>query len=93
MATQQKENLCGVLVSQLVSGGGLTPEEKTHLAECEGCMGEVVRQLDESQRNRSAESASVGSENLTSHPRDGAQRALEHGRKVFEREFRVSVSK
>ncbi len=92
MSAQQDEHLCGAVVAKITSGQPLSPDEKTHLTECEGCMEEVIRQLDQSHGNKSTKSVS-GSNNGVSHPRNDAQQALEHGRKVFEREFGVSLLK
>ncbi len=74
-------------------GESLDTDEKSHLAECERCMAEIVRNLDRSARTEPNEVGEVlGSANgALNHARPEAQKALEQGRRVFEREFGISL--
>jgi hypothetical protein len=79
MTTKGNESRCGVPVAKLLSGKSLSSEERSHLAECAVCLEEVVCQLDQSRGKRDERG------------REGAECALQHGRKVFEREFDVAL--
>jgi hypothetical protein len=95
MATQEKDQLCGKLVRKLTAGEPLDAAEKSHLAACEGCMAEAVRALDEAAANGSKGPglAAGGTNGDLSRARPEAQKALEQGRRVFEREFGISLPK
>ena len=64
----------------------LSAEAKAHFADCEICIAEVTKLLDQASQSRSgiAQDAS----NLPSE----AQQALAHGRQVLQREFGISVA-
>jgi hypothetical protein len=87
MATQEKDLMCESLVRKITTGESLDDAEKSHLAECEGCMSQVVRSLDES-----AAKEAHGLNGDVAHARPEAKKALEQGRRVFEREFGISLS-
>jgi hypothetical protein len=76
--------MCEDLVRKLMAGESLEEAEKSHLAGCEGCMAEVVKRLDETPAG--------GTNGDCSRARPEARKALEQGRRVFEREFGISLS-
>ena len=86
MTMREKDLMCDDLVQKLTTGIPLTPAEKSHLAECEDCMVRVVTALDES-------AARNGTHSELSRERPEAMKALEHGRRVFEREFGITFAK
>jgi hypothetical protein len=95
MSTPDSNGMCPGLIEKLTSGQHLNDAEKDHLIECPGCMAEVVRHLQQV-RERSAELTGEGraaSNNDQVHTRAEATKALEHGRRVFAREFGLSLSK
>ena len=81
MTTQEKILHCETLVHKVTTGEPLNEAEKTHLANCEHCIAEMVRTLD----------GTVCTE--VNGDRPNAQTALKHGRRVFEREFGIMLSK
>jgi hypothetical protein len=84
MATQEKDRICATLAQKLIASESLTDAERSHLATCEQCMTQAVAMLDELARN--GEHAPT---DRTARPE--ALKALEHGRRVFEREFGISL--
>ena len=86
MTMREKDLMCDDLVQKLTTGISLNPAEKSHLAECEDCMARVVTALAES-------AARKGTHNEGSCDRPEARKALEHGRRVFEREFGIVFPK
>ena len=80
MTMREKDLMCDDLVQKLTTGIPLTAAEKSHLAECEDCMVRVVTALDESASRN-------GTKSELNRERPEAMKALEHGRRVFEREF------
>jgi hypothetical protein len=95
MATQQKDQMCENLVRKITTGQSLDDAEKSHLAVCEGCMAQVVRRLDESAATEThgRGMAAGGNNGDLTRARPEAKKALEQGRRVFEREFGISLSK
>jgi len=95
MATQATDQMCEILVRKITTGEPLDDAEKAHLAVCASCMDEVVRTLDESAtRGTHSNETAAGSRNGDlGHIRPEAKQALEHGRRVFEREFGISLAK
>lgn len=89
MPTQQNDQMCGNVVQKLTLGEPLDDAEKTHLATCEDCMAQIVKTLDESAASEANGHAGVNGD-LT-HARPEAKKALEQGRKVFEREFGITL--
>ena len=73
------------LATKLLGGQHWTEAEKTHVLDCEHCLGYVLEALD---RRKKAEGHAP--ESVRSRP--AAQRALEHARQVFQREFGISLS-
>ena len=95
MTTQEKDQTCNNLVRKITMGESLNDAEKSHLAVCESCLAEVVRVLDESAAREPHGLGMAASEvngDIT-QARPEAKKALEHGRRVFEREFGISLSK
>ena len=86
MAMREKDLMCDALIQKLTTGIPLDAAEKSHLAECEDCMIRVVTALGES-------SARKGTNGKPGRERPEAVKALEHGRKVFEREFGITFPK
>jgi hypothetical protein len=95
MATQEKDQMCNNLVRKITMGEALNDAEKSHLAACEGCMAEVVKTLDEAATGEphSLGMAAGGTNGDVSQERPEAKKAIDHGRRVFEREFGISLSK
>ena len=73
------------LATKLLAGQHWTEAEKTHVVDCELCLGYVLEALDRRKKAQGHASESVRS-------RPAAQRALEHARQVFHREFGISLS-
>jgi hypothetical protein len=95
MATQDKDQVCNLLIRKITRGESLNDVEKSHLAACADCMAEVVRMLDEaatSQTNVLGQPDGTINGDLC-RERPEAKKALEQGRRVFEREFGISLSK
>jgi hypothetical protein len=95
MATQQNDQMCKDLVRKLTMGESLEDAEKSHLAVCEACVAEVVKTLDEAamREPHGPGLAASGTNGDFSQVRPAAKKALEHGRRVFEREFGIALSK
>ena len=91
MTTQEKSRVCDNLVEKITSGEPLNELEKAHLAICECCMTQIVTTLDESAMRETHGSGAINGD-LT-HARPETKKALEHGRRVFEREFGISLAK
>jgi hypothetical protein len=92
MSLPAQDQVCGTLLQKMTTRQRLSDEEKAHLAACEDCMRQVVHHLDRaattgSLTNGTAEEAS---ELNTARTRAEAIRALEQGRRVFQREFGIS---
>jgi hypothetical protein len=95
MPTQEKDQVCENLVRKMTTGEPLDDVEKSHLAACEGCLAEVVKTLDESATREPhglGRAASQTNGDFT-QVRPEAKQALEKGRRVFEREFGIALSK
>lgn len=93
MATQEKNSLCETVVLKLTTGKPLDEVEKTHLALCESCLLQLVKTLDETNKANSSGTATNGSNGTLTRERPEAKKALENGRRVFEREFGISLPK
>ena len=95
MATQEKDQICDHLVQKMTMGEALDDAEKSHLSTCEACMAQVVKKLDESSgiRAHGLGMVAIGTNGDLTHVRPEAKKALEQGRRVFEREFGISLSK
>jgi hypothetical protein len=95
MASQINDPMCDNLVRKMTVGDPLDVAEKSHLAGCEECMSKVVRTLDEAALSEShgLGMATGGTNGDLTHAGPEAKKALAHGRKVFEREFGISLSK
>jgi len=94
MVTREKDQLCINVVQKLTTYVSLNDEEKSHLAACEDCMVRIVQALDESgvvDANGREQSAERNGDRSSARPT--AINALENGRKVFEREFGISLSR
>jgi hypothetical protein len=92
---REKDQTCENLVRKITTGEFLNDGEKSHLAACEGCMAQVVRMLDESAASatQGRGMAAGGTNGDLTGARPEAKKALEQGRRVFEREFGISLSK
>jgi hypothetical protein len=90
MAMQVKDQMCENVVRKMTTGEHLDEAEKSHLATCESCMHEIVRMLDEAAEREHGRgmTASATDDELT-HLRPELKKALEHGRRVLEREFEI----
>jgi hypothetical protein len=85
MATQEKGQTCGSVAQKLLSGNSLSEAERSHLASCEECMAQAVTMLDESR---------LPGDPVPTDPKPRkATAAREHGFRVFEREFGISLRK
>ena len=93
MIIQEKDQVCKDLVWKITTSESLNDAEKSHLATCEGCMAEVVKTLDEAVvgEPHGLGMAAGGTNGDFSQARPEAKKALENGRKVFEREFGISL--
>jgi hypothetical protein len=94
MATQEKDKLCENLVRKITTGESLDDAEKSHLAVCDCCIAAVVKTLDKSAASEPHSLGRAAGEtngDLTARPE--AKKALEQGRRVFEREFGISLLK
>jgi hypothetical protein len=80
--------MCEILVQKLLAGTSLVDTERSHLANCESCIAEVVRRLDESAADENGKSGAVNGKLAQS--RADAVRAVEHGREVLKRAFGTS---
>jgi hypothetical protein len=89
------DQTCKNVVLKLTTGEHLEDGEKAHLATCERCMAEVVKQFDEAATGqRHGPGVNTGETNGGfSRARPEAKKALEQGRRVFEREFGISLPK
>ena len=84
--------VCAKVVEKMSSGRPLDAEEKAHMVECESCIAEIVRRLD---RTAEESSKSPGmnrrsGQNDAARSRPDAKRAVEHGHRIFAREFGLS---
>ena len=95
MSTQEKDQMCNNLVQRLLIGEPLNDADKSHLAICEDCMAQVVGRLDESATSQAhgLGMTAGGTNGDLTHARPEAKKALEQGRRVFEREFGISLPK
>jgi hypothetical protein len=89
MSTHQQEQVCTTLIAKLTLGHPLNASEKAHLSQCIGCMRDVIRQLD---RMAEGTAPALGGRDGSSdphlpNPNPEVIQALEHGRRVFAREF------
>lgn len=94
MPTQEKDQMCEILVRKMTMGECLNADEKAHLAVCEGCLAEIIRTLDDS-GTKIPHGSSMTSNELNgdcTSARPEAKKAHEHGRQVLEREFGITFS-
>jgi hypothetical protein len=88
------DQLCVALVKKVIGGQKLDETEKAHLANCKGCMEELVGKLDHADAE---EASAIGlnrapAEDDVARSRPAVRRALENARQVFAREFGISLS-
>ncbi len=93
MEIPEKDQMCGKVMRKLTMSDSLNTAERSHLAECESCMAEVIRILD---RSTATESNGLGgvpgnANGELYHTRREAQKALEQGRRIFQREFGIAL--
>ena len=87
------DTYCARLIEKKLSGQSLDSAEKEHLFECEACLVEILRRLDEAAEQAKKSSGNNGARdyNELARTRPEAMRALEHGRRVFAREFGITL--
>jgi len=68
---------------KLMAGESLNATEKSHLADCEECMCQLVTMLDDFRKTRK--------NGELPHRRPSALKALEKGRQTFQREFGITL--
>lgn len=92
-STQQADSFTAGIVQKMLSGQHLDDNEKNHLIECEGCMTELIRRLNQAGKEAAKSPGKNGARNYDDLARSSpeAMRALEHGRRVFAREFGISL--
>ncbi len=83
------DQFCEKLIRKFCAGQHLNDAEKAHVADCERCIIDIMRHLDAVKERKNGEAADNNSERI----RAEARHALEHGRRVFEREFGISFTK
>jgi hypothetical protein len=95
MAIQDNQQSCAALIEKVASGQALSADEKMHLVECEHCMVELVQQLNHTATTVSL-SPGINGQSVTgdgARSRPEALQALEHGQRVFAREFALDLHK
>ena len=90
---QKADSFTAAIVQKKLSGQRLDDKEKIHLFECETCMTELFRRLDEAAEEAKKASGNNGARDYDelARTRPEAMRALEHGRRVFAREFGITL--
>jgi hypothetical protein len=93
MSKHQLDQVCAKVVEKMSSRQHLDAAEKEHLGECEICMAEILRRFDEAAKEAAKSPGSNGASNHDDldRSRPEALRALEHGRRVFAREFGITL--
>jgi len=81
-------SVCEKVIEKMTSRMSLDAAEKAHLAECDNCMGEIIRRLDEAGIAKHL-SGEHSSEFSTGRP--NIKKALEKARQTFEREFGIKL--
>ncbi len=89
MRTHEGDRVCAGVVEKVIARKRLDESEKEHLASCEGCMEELVTKLDEADIQ---ETTKASEDYDHSHRRPEVQQGLETARRVFLREFGISIS-
>ena len=89
MRTHEGDRFCAGVVEKVIAGKRLDESEKEHLASCEGCMEELVTKLDEADIQ---ETTKPSGNDDHSQRRPEVEQALENARRVFSREFGISIS-
>ncbi|HBI45997.1 MAG TPA: hypothetical protein DDY78_24545 [Planctomycetales bacterium] len=90
---QKPDSFTAGIVQKKLSGQRLNDDEKIHLFECESCMTELMRRLDQAAEEAKKASGKNGARDYDelARTRPEAMRALEHGRRVFAREFGITL--
>jgi hypothetical protein len=93
MSIHESDRLCSGLVEKVISGERLDEPEKGHLANCDGCMEELVGRLDKADIEATASARLNGAPGGDELPqrRPEVTAALENARRVFSREFGISI--
>jgi hypothetical protein len=91
--TQQPDSFTAGIVQKKLSGQCLDAVEKEHLGECEICIAILFHRLDEAAEEAKKSSGNNGARDYDelARTRPEAMRALEHGRRVFAREFGITL--
>jgi hypothetical protein len=92
-STQQADQFTTGIIQKMLSGQHLDEAEKAHLGECDSCMTELIHRLNQAAKEAKKSSGMNGSCNHDDLARSQpeAMRALEHGRRVFAREFGITL--
>jgi hypothetical protein len=92
-STQQVDQFTAGIIQKMLSGQHLDESEKAHLGECESCMTELIHRLNEAAKEAKNSSGNNGARDYEelARTRPEAMRALEHGRRVFAREFGITL--
>jgi hypothetical protein len=90
---QKADSFTAGIVQKKLSGQHLDAAEKEHLIECESCLTELFHRLDQAAELAKKASGNNGARNYDelARTRPEAMRALEHGRRVFAREFGITL--
>ena len=93
MSMHPLDQVCAKVVEKMISKQHLDAPEKVHLAECEICIAEILRRLDQAAEEAAKSAGKNGARNYDdlARSRPEAMRALEHGRRVFAREFGITL--
>jgi hypothetical protein len=93
MSAHQLDQFCVDVIEKKLSGQSLDAAEKEHLIECETCLVEILRRLDKAAEEAKKSSGKNGARDYDelARSRPEAMRALEHGRRVFAREFGITL--
>ena len=92
-STQQADSFTAGIVQKMLSGQHLDDNEKNHLIDCDNCMDELFRRLNQAAEDAKKASGNNGVRDYEelARTRPEAMRALEHGRRVFAREFGITL--
>jgi len=94
MSAEKNGDLCTQLLKKLTTDEHLSDAEKAHVVDCEGCMAALVKRIDRTilvQSPFPAGSSGVDDSDVD-RDRPEAKQALEHGKRVFAREFGISLA-
>jgi len=88
MKLEAETSVCEKVIEKMISRVSLDAAEKSHLAECDNCMREIIRKVDEAGLAKNL----PGEHNSEfSRERPNIKKALEKARQTFEREFGIKL--